>query len=92
MGGKVTTTRFVSHDVTVFQMLVDMCLFTGDNHQRRDVPLLSVSMCQYVYSNCVLLVSPMSLLSCLPAGPSSHAALSARRTQQEAHELRGQRL
>lgn len=33
-----------------------------------------------------------SLLSCLIAGPSSHAALSARRTQQEAHELCRQRL
>lgn len=45
-----------------------------------------------VYSYCMLPVSPMSLRSFLPAGPSSHAALSARRTQPEAHELGRQRL
>lgn len=42
--------------------------------------------------NCVLLVSHISLLSFIIAGPASHAAISARCTQQEAHELCRQRL
>lgn len=53
---------------------------------------MSMALWMCVFSKHVLPVSPMSLLSCLPAGPSSHATLPARCTQPQAHELSRQKL